>query len=106
LFERSKKSHNFSSSVVVPDSLIPDPDTDPDAAFGSGSSIQVNLDLDPIQIQGFDDQKLKNKICVAENLYWLFWSKIAIYLSGLHKGSPSYRRSLQPSKRTSSTSKN
>ncbi len=28
-----------------------------------------------------------------------FWSKIAIYLSlGLHKGRPSYRRSLQPSK--------
>jgi hypothetical protein len=27
-----------------------------------------------------------------------FWSKIAIYLSlGLHKGRPSYRRSLQPS---------
>ncbi len=35
-----------------------------------------------------------------------FWSKITIYLSlGLHKERTSYRRSLQPPKRTSSTSK-
>jgi hypothetical protein len=35
----------------------------------------------------------------AENFF--FKSKIAIYLSlGLHKGCPSYRRSLQPSKET------
>jgi hypothetical protein len=33
-----------------------DPDTDPDAAY------QVNPDPDPIQIQGFDDQKLKKKM--------------------------------------------
>jgi hypothetical protein len=38
----------------------------------------------PIQIQGFDDQKLKKK---KINI----WSKIAIYCQ-------SYRRSLQPSK--------
>ncbi len=31
------------------------PDTDPDPAF------QVNPDPDPIRIQGFDDQKLKEK---------------------------------------------
>ncbi len=33
------------------------------------------------------------------NFVFFFWSKIAIYWSvGLHKGRPSYRRSLQPSK--------
>ncbi len=43
----------------------------------------------------------------AGKKFKFFWSKIAIFLShGLHKGRPSYRRSLQPSKkRTSSTSK-
>ncbi len=56
-----------------------------------------------IRIQGFDDQKLK-KIQLEKNLS--FWSKIAIYLYlGLLKGRPSYRRSLQPKKKTSSTSK-
>jgi hypothetical protein len=36
----------------------------------------------------------------------IFLSKITISLSlGLHKGCPSYRRSLQPQKRTSGTSK-
>jgi hypothetical protein len=76
---------------VDPDSLNPDPDGDPDPAF------QVNPDL--IRIQGFDDQKLKKKNS-AENLFKTFFkSKIAIYLaSGLHKGRPHYRRSLQPSK--------
>ncbi len=48
------------------------------------------------QIQGFYDQKLKKII----QLKFFFVSKIAIFLSlGLHKGHPSYRRSLQPSKR-------
>jgi len=52
-----------------------------------------------IQIQGFDDhQNLKKKI-LAEIKFIFFKSKVAIYLSlGLHKGRPSYRRSLQPSK--------
>jgi hypothetical protein len=44
-------------SVVDSNSLNPDPDTDLDPAF------PVNMDagtyLDPVQIQGFDDQKLK-----------------------------------------------
>jgi hypothetical protein len=48
-----------------------------------------------IRIQGFDDKKLKKivkKCCFSVK-------KIARYLSlGLHKGPPSYRRSLQPSK--------
>jgi hypothetical protein len=66
--------------VVDPDSLNPDPDPD------------------PIQIQGFDDLKLKKKI-QQKIFHIFFWSKIAIYFSqGLHKGRPSYRRSLQPSK--------
>ncbi len=35
----------------------------------------------------------------AGNFSFFFWSQIAIYLSlGLHKGRPSYRRSLAPSK--------
>ncbi len=53
------------------------------------------MDPDPafqvIRIQGFDDQKFKKKY-TAENFFFFFWSKIAIYLR------PSYRRSLQPSK--------
>ena len=49
-----------------------------------------------IQVQSFDDQKL-------EKIYsWkkkILLSKTTIYLSlGLHKGHPSYRKSLQPSK--------
>ncbi len=41
------------------------------------------------------------KIFTAENKFgtYFLWSKIAIYLSlDLHKGRPSYRRSLKPSK--------
>jgi hypothetical protein len=46
-----------------------------------------------IRIQGFEEKKYN------WNFVFFFWSKIAIYLSlGLHKGRPSYRRSLQPSK--------
>jgi hypothetical protein len=76
--------------VSDPHWLNADPDTDPDPAFflipdpGSGSrvwwsKIEKNLQL--------------------EDLIKFFWSKIATYLSlGLHKGRPSYRRNLQPSK--------
>ncbi len=64
------------------------PNTNSDPAF------QVIPDPDRIRIQVFDDQKLRKKY-----IWIFFWSKIAIYLSlGLHKGRPSYRRSLQPSK--------
>jgi hypothetical protein len=57
------------------------------------------VNLDPIQFQGFDDQKLKKKKIQLKFLFiYLFSSKIAIYLSlGLHKVSPSDRRSLLPS---------
>ncbi len=49
-----------------------------------------------IRFQGFDDQKLKKYNW--QFLYLFFISKIAINLSlGLHKGRPSYRRSLHPS---------
>ncbi len=49
--------------------------------------------------------KNKKKI-YSWNIIYIFLSKIAIYLSlGLHKGRPSYRRSLQTWKKTSSTSK-
>ncbi len=76
-----------------------DPDTDPDPPFfliadpdpGSGSRIP---DPDP----RFDDLKLKKNLQL-EIKFLFSWSKIAIYLSlGLHKGLPSYMRSLQPSK--------
>ncbi len=70
-----------------PDSL--NPDMDPDPAF------QVNPDMVPdlTRIQGFDDQKFK-EINTAVFLF-LFCLKLAIYLSpGLHKGRPSYKRSL------------
>jgi hypothetical protein len=47
-------------------------------------------------MQGFDDQKFKK---IKLKKYIIFGSKIAVYLSlGLHKGRPSNRRSLQPSK--------
>ncbi len=60
---------------------------------GSGSRIRIP-DPDP----GFDDLKLTKNLQLE--IQFLFsWSKIAIYLSlGLHKGRPSYMRSLQPSK--------
>jgi hypothetical protein len=61
---------------------------------GSGSSI---LGWTPIriQIQGFNDQKLK----ILQLKIFFCWSKTAIYLSlGLHKVCPSYKRSLQLSK--------
>jgi hypothetical protein len=64
---------------------IPDPDS------GSGSQIP---DPDP----GLDDLTLKKIYSWKFNFYFL-GSKIAVYLSlGRHKGRPSYRRSLQPSK--------
>jgi hypothetical protein len=57
----------------------------------------LNTDPVKIRIQGFDDQKLK-KINSWKKITF-FGSKTTIYLSlGLHKGRPSYRRSLQPSK--------
>ncbi len=67
---------------------------------GSGSTI---LDWIPIRIRfriRILDLMTKDweKITAEKNLVF-FWSKIAIYLSlGLHKGHPSYRRSLLPSK--------
>jgi hypothetical protein len=56
------------------------------------------LCADPDSGSGFDDLKLK-KIYSWKFLFLVSLSTIAIYLSlGLHKGRPSYRRSLQPSK--------
>jgi hypothetical protein len=42
--------------------MNPDPETDPDPAF------QVNPD--PIQTQGFDDQKLKKKIQLKNFIFF------------------------------------
>jgi hypothetical protein len=57
-----------------------------------------SLDPDPIRIQGFKNQKLKNNY--TWKIFFIFFgSKNTIYLSlGLHKERPSYRRSLQLSK--------
>ncbi len=79
---------SFTVRVSDPHWFNADPDTDPDPAFF------LIADLDP----GFDDLKFKK--IYSWKLNFLFsWSKIAIYLSlGLHKGRPSYRRSLQLSK--------
>jgi hypothetical protein len=60
---------------------------------GSGFRIRIP-DPDP----GFYDQKLIKKLLLKKKFNF-FGSKTTIYLSlGLHKGCPSYRRSLQPSK--------
>jgi hypothetical protein len=53
-----------------------------------------------IRIQGFDEQKF------AFKFFSSFLLKIAVFLSpGLLKGSPSYRRNLQPSKKNIQHSK-
>ncbi len=66
----------------------------------SGSSILCWIPM-RIRIQsGSRVSMTKNlKKITAGKKFNIFWSKIAIYLSlGLHKGRPSYRRSLHPSK--------
>jgi hypothetical protein len=50
--------------------------------------MNTDPDQDPIQIQGFDDQKIK-KIYSLKKIYFSL---------GLPKVHPSYRRSLQPLK--------
>jgi hypothetical protein len=66
--------------------------TEPDPAF------QVNTDPDPIWMQGFDDQKVKKKN-TAEICFSFFDQNYTLLIPiGLHKGHPSYRRSLPPSK--------
>ncbi len=75
------------SRAVDPDSL--NPGRDPDPAF------QVNPDPD----LGFLWLKTEEKIQLTNFLNIFLWSKIVICLSlGLHKGRPSYRRSLHPPK--------
>jgi hypothetical protein len=59
--------------------------------------LNTDPDPDPIRIQGFNDQKLRNKLQPKKIIF--LKSKATIYLSlGLHKKRPSYRRSLQLSK--------
>ncbi len=55
------------------------------------------------RIQGFDDQTFL-KIYSWKKTF-IFWIQNTYYISNIHKGRTSYRRSLQPSKRTSSPSK-
>jgi hypothetical protein len=62
-----------------------------------GVTVGILIYLIRIRIQDFDDQKFE-KIYSKKKLNF-FGSKNTIYLSlGLQKGSPIYRRSLQPSK--------
>ncbi len=59
--------------------------------------LNTDPDPDPIRILGFDDQNLKKNYSWKKTKF--SEPKTTIYLSlGLHKGRPSYRRSLQPSK--------
>jgi hypothetical protein len=62
--------------------------------------LETNTDPDPIRIQGFNDQKLREKKLQLKFIFiFYFLSKTAIYLSlGLRKVCPSYIRSLQFSK--------
>ncbi len=74
--------------------------------FGSGSSI---LGWISIRIQSGsrdgDDTKIKKNLQQKKSKKFS-WSKTTGYLSlGLHKGSPSYRRGLQPSKENMLTTK-
>jgi hypothetical protein len=67
---------------------------------------RLNTDRDPIRIQSFDEQKIKKytpekKISLDQKIRY----NLGYLFLGLHKGFPSYRRSFQPQKRTSSTSK-
>ncbi len=62
------------------------------------SAFFVIADPDPVPVPWFWWSKIEKKSQLA-NFFILFWTKIAIYLSQVHhKGRPSYRRSLQPSK--------
>ncbi len=69
-----------------------DPDTDPDLAFF------LIADPDPGSGSRLLWSKIDKKLLLKKKLNF-FGSKTTICLSlGLHKGRPSYRRSLQPSK--------
>jgi hypothetical protein len=77
---------------VDPDPINPYLDTDPVPAF------QVNPDPNPTPIWGFDVQNLKKRK-TAEKFFGSFLIKNCnLLIPSLHKGRPSYRRSLQPSK--------
>ncbi len=55
---------------------------------------RLNTDPDPVFLMTKNWKNVQLKIFLI-----FFWSKITIFLSiGLHKGRPSYRRNLQPSK--------
>jgi hypothetical protein len=66
--------HGVQTSVVDPDSLNPDPDTYP--------AFQVNPDPDPIQIQGFDEHKLRRTSSTSKtkfiNCFLFLWVIFAL----------------------------
>ncbi len=65
---------------------------------GSGSSISREFVSGSNPAQGFNGQKLKKQF--SSNYYYLSFliKNCNLLIPGLHKGRPSYRRSLQPSK--------
>jgi hypothetical protein len=75
------------SRVVDPDPLNPDPNP----------AFPVNPDSDPIQIQSFDDQKMKKKN-TTEIFFAFLIKNCNLTIPRPYEGCPSYRRSLQPSK--------
>jgi hypothetical protein len=75
---------------VDPDLLNLDPDTDPDPAF----QVKPDTDRDQSGSRVLVTKNWKNTTEISSP--YLFDIKNAIFLSlGLHKGRPSYRRSLQ-----------
>jgi hypothetical protein len=60
-----------------------------------------NSVLDPDS--GFDEQKLEKITSEKNDIFLIKNCNLQYLFLGLHKGRPSYRRNLQPSKRTSST---
>jgi hypothetical protein len=78
---------------VNPDSYNPYPDH----AF----QVNPNPDPDPIRIQGFDDQKMKKKIQLKFS--FIFFDQKLQFTYPYASGRPSYRKSLQPQNKTSST---
>ncbi len=89
-----KNVKTFQLYIVFRFLVINTLDLDPD----SYPHWQKMLDSDPDPDPGFWRPEIE-KESTAENFLTIFWSEIAIYLFlGLHKGRPSYRKSLLPTK--------
>jgi hypothetical protein len=99
LYKIDTKCQERAARAVDPDSLNPNPDTDPDPAFQVKTD--SDTDRDPIRIQGFDDQKFKERN-TAENFFYLFFDQKLKFTYVQATGEAFSHQK----KRTSSTSKN